>query len=300
MKKSNITKSFGILLSGLAMVLSLSGCDRGSVTTSIVDGTTDEYGLTASAHGNRMFLAVHNKMIADHTNYITYNRVNYYLSDHGDVKSTDTYGKDTSKNVLFYTGKVVSKGTSYTREHVWACANSNGMWTHNKSDGANYVDGSGYKGGGSDLYHIRPCDSAVNTFRGNGKFYEFSENEKYYEHGDGGPYTIKSDKEGDYGTKIEPADEYKGDIARILMYIYVHYSKVGVTNEYTGSLKLTDVFNSGYSEQQIKDLMVKWNELDPVDETEKLRNDNVEKIQGNRNPFVDHPDYMARIFDNGN
>ena len=43
--------------------------------------------------------------------------------------------------------------------------------------------------------------------------------------------------------------------------------------------------------------MLKWNELDPVDDTERLRNDTIEQIQGNRNPFVDHPEYRARCFD---
>ena len=43
-------------------------------------------------------------------------------------------------------------------------------------------------------------------------------------------------------------------------------------------------------------IMVKWNNLDPVSETEKLRNQTVQAIQGNRNPFVDYPHLMAKCF----
>lgn len=294
MKKSFLKKPLSIILSGLALCLTLTGCNDNN--TSKPNNTPDEYGVVADDYGIDVLIKVHNGLLEKHTTYVPYFRFSQYQSDSKKYISVDTYAEDHTKNVQFYTGKLLSKPGSYTREHVWACANSNGMWTHNKSDGANCVDGSGYKGGGSDLYHIRPCDSAINTWRGNGKFYEFNDNEKKYEYTDGGPYKMYTNVDGDFATKVEPDDHYKGDIARILMYVYVHYINMGVTNDYTGPLKLTDVFNSNYSLSEVQQLMVKWNELDPVDETEKLRNDTVETIQGNRNPFVDHPEYMRRIF----
>lgn len=294
MKNLHQRKSIGLFLSSMALIFTLTGCTNNPSTSNSKDDTPDEYGVLESDHGGRLQVKLHNKMLETHTTYVPYYRVNSYIGQGlTDVDATQ------SNNIYFYTGKKVSKSTVGTREHVWACANSNNMWTHNSSDGSHYVDGSGYRGGGSDLYHIRPCDGSINTFRGNGKFYEFSEGEKTYTHSDGGPYVLTTDREGDYATKVEPDDHFKGDIARILMYIYVHYNSIGLSNNYTGRLKLTDVWNSGYSETEIQKLMVKWNELDPVDETEKIRNDNVEKIQGNRNPFVDHPEYMARAFDIG-
>ena len=42
--------------------------------------------------------------------------------------------------------------------------------------------------------------------------------------------------------------------------------------------------------------MCKWNAIDPVDATELLRNDTIQAIQGNRNPFIDHPELMAACF----
>ena len=101
----------------------------------------------------------------------------------------------------------------------------------------------------------------------------------------------------------------KGDVARILLYVYVHYSERGITpeggvtsggNTFTykdmvGSLSLTQVM--GYStEQRCQEKLAAWNELDPPSEVEKLRNDTVQKIQGNRNPFVDYPELVNQMF----
>lgn len=317
MKK--VKRSVVLLMLGAVLSSSLSSCDVG--------GNKDDYGIPVDAIGPELLGLLHDRMMNTHTTYIKYTAVNNYL---GKTPSTDEDPEKSDKNILFYTGKRVSKTTSSTREHVWACANSSGLWTHTSTDGQYYVDGSNYVGGGSDLYHIRPCGYNMNTVRGNGKFMEFPETAvkgtDYWEVGEtNGLYTMKVnckmtavnvdtitlnsttsglDYNVGYATKVEPADEYKGDIARILMYVYVHYSSKLGTNEgidatkksYLGDLKLNQVFNSSYSYQEIYKLLVKWNNLDPVDEHEKKRNDTIEAIQGNRNPFVDHPEYMARCW----
>ncbi len=108
-------------------------------------------------------------------------------------------------------------------------------------------------GAGSDLHHIRPCNISVNSSRGNKKF------------GVGGSY-------------YTPTDEYKGDVARIIFYLMIAYSEA---DNYS--------FTSIDQSQQI---LLEWNKLDPVSELEIVRNDKVEKIQGNRNPFIDYA-YLA-------
>lgn len=290
------------LLPLLGVSICLTGCGQ---TTSDSIGTTDDYGIDTELSGPRLLVKLHEIVIDKHTTYIPYARFVSYIQAGTSPRSIDQSGTSSTQNEMFYSGKLVSKGDSVSREHVWACANSSSMWTHNKADGTHYVDGNGYKGGGSDLYHIRPCTSELNTYRGSGKFYEFSESETTFTHGDGGPYSIKTDTNGAFAKKVEPADEFKGDIARILMYVYVHYSsglgdnskyKDTPVADYLGNLNLANVFNSSYSISEVQAMLVKWTKLDPVSETEKLRNDTVEQIQGNRNPFVDHPDYMARCF----
>ena len=64
----------------------------------------------------------------------------------------------------------------------------------------------------------------------------------------------------------------------------------------TGSLPLTNYM--GYqSEDKCKEVLKLWNKLDPVSDVEKLRNNTVQKIQGNRNPFVDYPELVDQIFE---
>lgn len=110
---------------------------------------------------------------------------------------------------------------------------------------------------GSDLHHIRPCDISVNSSRGNKKF------------GVGGSY-------------YTPSDEYKGDIARIIFYLMVRYSE-------SDSYSFTSIAQS-------KELLLEWNRLDPVSTIEINRNEAVYKIQGNRNPFIDYPEFADMIW----
>lgn len=229
---------------------------------------------------------LHQLMVNTHTTYYQYGNMSKYASQ------TDMDPDKPSQLMYFYTSK---KTTSYgSREHVWPCANSNGLW--GRDDGKDI--GESYVGGGSDLYHVRPCTNSVNTARQNYRFYEFLEGEEYKTISDGGAYQLRYSVDA---KKAEPADEWKGDIARIVVYLFVHYGSYASSDEkdkYTGTLDLSDVIfrASGESMQTLYERICRWNRLDPVSEQEKLRNENVFKLQGNRNPFVDYPQLMEKMF----
>ena len=100
-------------------------------------------------------------------------------------------------------------------------------------------------------------------------------------------------------------DEVKGDVARIVMYVYTHYNTYknvyGTTNgkgSYFGTLNFTHIM-SPTDEKEAIALLLKWNKEDEVDPIETLRNEEVYKIQGNRNPFIDHPEYADAIWGGG-
>lgn len=298
-----------MLLSGCGGLPSGESTTAGGGSTSTDPGViipkddyynTDEYNLNGT-RGAKLQYEIHRLCLDTHRVLVYYKDVNSYLAPAGGrTYSTDQVSADVAKNQLFYTGKQVNLSTSgATREHVWPCAKSSGMWVHsNYTDIKYYVDGPTYAGGGSDLYHVRPCTSSVNTIRGDSRYKEFSDAEKAAATiaSDGGPYTLYADK-SEFANYSEPPDEFKGDIVRILMYVYVHYCKMGTYNweGLCGNLRLQDVM--GYSdEKEMQKIMVKWNNLDPVSETEKLRNQTVQAIQGNRNPFVDYPHLMAKCF----
>lgn len=108
-----------------------------------------------------------------------------------------------------------------------------------------------------DLHHLRVCDNRVNSKRSN---YPFTQGQ--------GSYKV-IDK------SWFPGDEWKGDVARMIMYLNLRYAE---SFEDAGSLEL----------------FLNWNVEDPVSDFEIQRNDRIEKVQGNRNPFIDNP-YLATM-----
>ena len=99
----------------------------------------------------------------------------------------------------------------------------------------------------------------------------------------------------------------KGDVARAILYMDVRYE--GGTHGITGavepdliatdntSLIVTTGGNAAVAYMGLLAVLVQWNAADPVDERERGRNDVVFGYQGNRNPFIDHPEWVDAIFD---
>ena len=105
---------------------------------------------------------------------------------------------------------------------------------------------------------------------------------------------------------FEPADAVKGDVARIIMYMYMHYND-GTISDLSG--KVTDwKTKSYYGEMHVNWVMApssvnecfkllrEWNANDPVSQEEINRNNYTANLQGNRNPFIDHPTYADMIW----
>ena len=247
------------------------------------------YTFNYEDRGNVLKNKIHNLMVDTHVTYTKYSIFKEYAT----YKKT-AFDAETNKVTYFYTGKKVSSLTNYSREHVWPCANSNGLWDRTDSDGDGEKDtdiGEDYQGAGSDMYHIMPCTYDINSARGNKKFGEAG-NKSVTKKTDGGTYPLKIVD----GNRVEVADAFKGDVARIVCYLFVHYTgSFGKTNQYTGTLVLRDIVDPAEG-LTIEETLAKWNKLDPVDAMEQRRNDEVQKVQGNRNPFIDHPEFVWKMF----
>ena len=129
--------------------------------------------------------------------------------------------------------------------------------------------------GGYDLHHVRPTLYDLNEARGNlvyGNVAHISANEVKYK---GTVYAYKSTR------AFEPKDDVKGDVARIVFYYAIKY-------DYDLSIIVDD--------KTCKDIL-EWNELDPVSEIEIMRNNEVEKLQNNRNIFIDYPELANYIWE---
>lgn len=131
-------------------------------------------------------------------------------------------------------------------------------------------------GTGTDAHNLRACDGQMNSSRNN----------RPYEDGIGNAGITPTT--GNW----YPGDEWRGDVARMIMYMYVRYpSQCAATAVGIGS---TSYSNFG----DMPNIFLEWNEEDPVSLYEMNRNDLLEGVQGNRNPFIDNP-YLATIIWNG-
>ena len=167
-------------------------------------------------------------------------------------------------------GNYSQEGDCYNREHSWPSS-----W---------YNDNYPMK---TDLFHIYPTDGYVNNRRANYPFGEVGTSTWVSENGSKVGSCSYPDCEG---TIFEPIDEYKGDFARTYFYM---------STRYLGE-------DSGWDANQMVDgaelkplavnLLMDWHESDPVSEKELDRNEVVYEIQGNRNPYIDHPEYADRVW----
>jgi len=192
------------------------------------------------------------------------------------LKETDRDPDNPDNVILFYTGWSVdaeqeyNNGNGWNREHVWA-----------KSHG----DFGTSMGPGTDVHHLRPCDISVNSARGNK---DFDNGGTEYIDGDGPTGCFRD------ADSWEPRDDEKGDVARMIFYMAVRYE--GDSGEI--DLELVDYVNSSPDPVHGKfSTLMEWNFYDPVDDFEQNRNDIIfEDYQGNRNPFIDHPEYALQIW----
>lgn len=189
------------------------------------------------------------------------------------LKDTDQDPANGNNVILLYTGRSQSKATNgggvdeWNREHVWA-----------KSHG----DFGTATGPGTDVHHLRPTDVTVNSARGNKDFDR------------GG--TQSTEAPGNYtdADSWEPRNAVKGDVARMIMYMAVRYEG----GDGFADLEMNDLVNNGAAPYMGKmSVLLEWHRIDPPDTFEQRRNQRIyERWQGNRNPFVDHPEYADAIW----
>lgn len=125
-----------------------------------------------------------------------------------------------------------------------------------------------------DLHHLFPTDPVANSTRSNHPFADVNGDEVQ---NCTGSYIGHAQNDGSGDTFFEPPAHHKGNVARALFYFSVRYK-----------LSISPV-QEAYLRQ--------WNESDPVDADEMERNNQIEKIQGNRNPFIDFPQLVKAISD---
>lgn len=167
-------------------------------------------------------------------------------------------------------GNYSSEGDCYNREHSWPQS-----WFNSSSPMV------------SDAFHVYPTDGKVNGIRSNYPYGEVANPTTTTLNGSKlGPCSFP----GYSGTVFEPIDEYKGDFARTYFYMCTRY--------YTedSGWQTNDMIIGANLKPWALELMKKWHQQDPVSAKEIARNNVVYSYQGNRNPFIDHPEYVCLIW----
>jgi endonuclease I len=222
------------------------------------DGTEDLYGEELKA-------VLHD--IIDGHDEPTYNDLRDFI-----LKESDEDPQNANNIILLYTGRSQAKSTfggginEWNREHTWA--KSHGDFGNNPPCG-------------TDAHMIRPTDASVNSDRGNK---DFDEGGQQHPEATGCYYTEYT---------WEPRDEVKGDVARIILYMDVRYEGDN------GELDLTavDAVNTSPAPEHGRlSILLEWHEQDPPDDFELNRNNVVYSYQDNRNPFIDHPEFVYEIW----
>ena len=164
-----------------------------------------------------------------------------------------------------------AEGQGWNREHTWPQS-----WFNEQSAPR------------TDLFHVYPTDGYVNGRRGSYPYGEVSN--PTYTSGNGskiGPCVTS----GYSGIVFEPVDDYKGDIARSYFYMSVRYYTEDDNWNTTAMTNKSEILSWAMT------MLLRWSDDDPVSDKEIARNNAVYGFQGNRNPFIDHPEYARMIWD---
>ncbi|MFA7075911.1 MAG: endonuclease [Candidatus Izemoplasmatales bacterium] len=147
-------------------------------------------------------------------------------------------------------------GYYWNREHVWPQSRL----------GVNVSYDNDFASVATDVHNIKPADEVQNSLRSNDYFDNISVSNSTY----------------------EPNENVKGDIARILFYMSTRYLDLTLNDEPSTV--------SGRKTMGLLSRLLEWNETDPVDDFERNRNEVIYKYQGNRNPFIDYPEFAELIW----
>lgn len=210
------------------------------------------------------------KIISTHTNVLT------YTPDVWDALKQSDLDPNNSNNVVLIYGwndadsDITNDRTRAKNNH----GSGSGVWNREHVYSKSLANPNlGTTGPGADAHNLRPADAQRNSSRSNRKFASGSGTASY----------ITS------SGYWYPGDEWKGDVARMMMYMYLRYGNQCLP---TG----VGVGNTVPTDPDMIEMFLQWNVDDPVSELEEQRNPVLEQMQGNRNPFIDNPAFATQIW----
>ena len=236
-------------------------------------------GFNFNQAGSALKAALSTKITGTHTRQLSYDQAEQAL------KIVDLDPEDATKtNVLLlygFSNNICPSSAADDNDHRRRNKNSDGagascQWNREHSYAKSLgTPNLGTSGPGADAHHLRASDVQRNGDRGSEKFAT----------GTGNSHDITS-------STWYPGDEWKGDVARMMMYMYLRYGNRCLPKNVGNGVAVA-------SDSNMIDLFLKWNAEDPVSAYEDQRNEYLGDAtntygQGNRNPFIDNP-YLATL-----
>ncbi|QIL88489.1 hypothetical protein GNX18_00920 [Microbulbifer sp. SH-1] len=250
------------------------------------------YQSASGLSGYTLKTALHN-IIQGHTaraygelwDFYAANDLDYYYENDGSI--LDIYAERPSGSDSYsYTpindqcGNYSGEGDCYNREHSFPRA-----WF-----------GGAIAPMNTDVHHIFATDGYVNAMRSSYPFGEVASISAISSNGS--KLGSGQSSQGYTGTVFEPIDEFKGDLARAYFYMATRYQDViaGWENNSSYGDAMLDGSSNRVFESWAVQLLIDWHNSDPVSAWEIDRNNAAYYFQGNRNPFIDHPEYVESIW----
>lgn len=195
----------------------------------------------------------------------------FRITDVKTVNGVDYWWDMYSNNLV----RISSGNGGLNIEHSVA----NSWWGKSKNDA--------YK----DIVHLNPSDAYANNKKANYPLAELKSVD--WDNGVTFVGTPKDGQGGGSGKGYEPADEYKGDFARVFMYMFTVYDNISWKDNTDW---MYDTSSSLTFRPWAQELLLRWSADDPVSNKERVRNDGIHSKQHNRNPFIDLPDLAEHIW----
>ena len=250
------------------------------------------YVTTQGLTGYALKTELHN-IIKDHNSqgysaiwsfYDIASRDKYFENDNSilDRYAENPTGQDSYNYVAIsdQCGSYRGEGDCYNREHSFPKS-----WFGGTNEPMN-----------SDVHHIFATDGYVNSKRSNYPFGEVGN--ASFTSSNGSKLGSAASSINYSGTVFEPIDEFKGDFARAYFYMATRYENVisSWQNNTTYSNAVLNGTSNQVFENWVVTMLVNWHNDDPVSQLELDRNQAAYEHQGNRNPFIDHPEFVEMIW----
>ncbi len=153
----------------------------------------------------------------------------------------------------------------------------------------------------TDMFELVPTDKYLNSERGNYPYGEVNSGVAGSKSYSNGTKRGTSAIAGISGIVFEPIDAYKGDFARAYLYMITRYHNVVAgwqSLDANGAIVLDGQQYPGFQIPYLK-MLLQWHHNDPVSQKEIDRNNAIYCVQKNRNPFIDHPEYVDLVWNSG-